>query len=205
MLGVGVQGLGVYREGCGGSRSRVCGDARPADLGTRVCGRRGELQRSVGSLSSDRRTLQENQAGFRGAAGGVTCDGTRVASGHRGPGARGPQRHRQRAAPRPPLPSQREPVAGGRGGREARAEDSRARPARHGLSPQTRSAHAPPWPRRKNTQASAHAPLRAARARGRRPERRRSCFRERRRGPAKRRSTELVDSMKAANSGTHAC
>lgn len=31
-----------------------------------VCGRRGGLQRRVGSLSSDRRTLQENQAGFRG-------------------------------------------------------------------------------------------------------------------------------------------
>lgn len=56
------------------------------------------------------------------------------------------------SAPPPASRSARAPPAPGgtccrgRGGREAREEDSRARSMRHGLSPQTRSAHAPPWP-----------------------------------------------------------
>lgn len=52
-----------------------------------------------------------------GAAARVARYEKRVASGHGGPSGGGSQRRRQQAAPRPPLPSQRGPVAGeGAGG-----------------------------------------------------------------------------------------
>lgn len=116
----------------------MCGDARRADLGTRVCGRRGGLQRRMGSLSSD---TPGEPSRVPEETGRITCDGTGAASGHRGPGARGAPRRRQQTARRPPLPSQREPVAregvGGRRGRRTLVLALRAAAPRLRHAPRT--------------------------------------------------------------------
>lgn len=162
----------------------VCGGARGAEPGTGVRGRRGGLRRRVGSLSSDRRTLQEDRAGLRERQ--LESPAMRR-EWHQATEARAVADLSAAASEplrvRPSRP--RGDLLPGKGRAEAPAEDSRSRPARRGLSPQPRSARAPPWPSpwrstpthahthtHTHTRAHTHTPRRAARARRRPAERR---------------------------------
>lgn len=118
--GVGVQGLEVSREGWrieaqGVRQCSSCGSGRPSLRAAR----RASAARGVTFLGPQDTSGESSRV--PGTTSGVARDGTRVASSHQGRGGPGPQQRRQRAAPRQPLPSQREPVAregvGGRRGR----------------------------------------------------------------------------------------
>lgn len=113
--------------------------------GHRFRGRRGGLRRRVGSLSSDRRTPQEDRAGFREQL--LESPAMRRAW-HQATEARAVADLSAAASEplrvRPSRP--RGDLLPEKGRAEAPAEDSRSRPARRGLSPQPRTARAPPWP-----------------------------------------------------------
>lgn len=141
-MGVGVQGLGVSGAGWRVEAEIVrgcssCGSGHPRLWAAR----RASAAQGVTFLGHSRRTKQgsggDGWSHLRWDRSGVRPP----RPGRPGSSATPPA---SRSAPAPPVPEGT--CCRGRGGQEARAEDSRARSARRGPSPPTRSAHAPPWP-----------------------------------------------------------